>query len=129
MTEYILGIGSNEQQQKHIQWAQDALSIRFPGVWFSSICRTKPIGFQKNGSFFLNRLAVIQTDLSITQLKSVLKQIEYEAGRMPQDKEQEIVRLDLDILSAGTEMLKAEELQRPYYRKLFQEYNKEKGMR
>lgn len=123
MTEYILGIGSNEQPKEQILWARKVLSARFPGIWFSSVRRTEPVGFQHNSHCFLNCLAVLHTEQNTAQLKAFLKQTEREAGRTPEDKTQEIVRLDLDILVAGREVLKAEELQRPYYRDLLQEYD------
>lgn len=122
MTEYILGIGSNEQPQELIRWAMKMLSARFPDVWFSSVRRTEPVGFINNSNCFLNCLAVVHTELDTAQLKAFLKQMEREAGRTPEDKKKEIVRLDLDVLVAGREVLKAEELQRPYYRDLLQEY-------
>lgn len=127
MTEYILGMGSNEQPQEQIRKAQQVLSARFPDIWFSSVRRTEPVGFKHNRNCFLNCLAVLHTELDTAQLKAFLKQTEREAGRMPEDKKQEIVRLDLDVLAVGQEVLKAEELQRPYYRDLLLEYDLHKG--
>lgn len=123
MTEYILGIGSNEQPEEQIRRARQTLCARFPDIWFSPVRRTEPVGFQHNSHCFLNCLAVVHTDLDTAQLKVFLKQTESEAGRTPEDKQREVVRLDLDILAAGRNILKAEELQRPYYQELLQEYD------
>jgi 2-amino-4-hydroxy-6-hydroxymethyldihydropteridine diphosphokinase len=43
-----------------------------------------------------------------------LKDIEREAGRMPEEKKQEIVRLDLDLLSCDDTVYKPDDLKRDY---------------
>ena len=40
--------------------------------------------------------------------------IEREAGRMPEEKKQEIVRLDLDLLSCDDTVYKPDDLKRDY---------------
>ena len=48
------------------------------------------------------------------RFSSCLKAIEREAGRMPEEKKQEIVRLDLDLLSCDDTVYKPDDLKRDY---------------
>ena len=48
------------------------------------------------------------------EITSCLKAIEREAGRMPEEKKQEIVRLDLDLLSCDDTVYKPDDLKRDY---------------
>lgn len=48
------------------------------------------------------------------ELKQALKKIEREAGRKPEDKEQEKVCLDIDLLLFDDHILKPEDLKRDY---------------
>ena len=43
-----------------------------------------------------------------------MKNIEREAGRTPEEKEQEIVRLDIDLLACDSKVYKPEDWKRDY---------------
>jgi 2-amino-4-hydroxy-6-hydroxymethyldihydropteridine diphosphokinase len=68
----------------------------------------------KRGGSFLNQVAQLTTSLSAAELKRLFKEIESEAGRTPEEKAQEIVRLDIDLLTYGDTLLKAEDMERDY---------------
>lgn len=118
---YILGMGSNHQAEQNLCHARQKLAIRYPGIRFSSIQRTVPIGFTKNQDFFLNQLALVITCEPMAEVSRFLKQLEKECGRTPEDKPMEIIKLDLDILQADQVPIKVTELQRPYYQQALRE--------
>ena len=49
-------------------------------------------------------------------MRACLKAIEREAGRVPEDKPREIVRLDIDLLSCDGRVLKPADMERGYVR-------------
>ena len=52
-----------------------------------------------------------------------MKDIEREAGRTPEEKKQEIVRLDIDLLSCDNRVYKPEDLKRDYIIRGLKELN------
>lgn len=117
----IIGMGSNCQAEKQLSECRKALRNIFPDIRFSTPCTTLPIGFKSNPAPFINQLAVVTTTETYEQVRCLLKELERKAGRQKEDKEKEIVRLDLDVLRFNKTDLKAEELQRPYYQAALQE--------
>lgn len=122
MTRFIVGIGSNEHPQENIERAQQSLTALFSNIWFSTPQQTEPVGMKRNKAPFLNQLAILDTDMCLDTLTNLLKNLERKAGRTPEEKAQEIIRLDLDVLCAGQETLKPEDLGRTYFRKMLKEY-------
>lgn len=118
---YILGMGSNHQAEQNLLYARQELTERYPDIKFSTVQRTTPIGFTKNRNLFLNQLALLHTSETNEEVSSFLKQLEKECGRTPEDKLQETIKLDLDVLQTNGTPLKAAELERPYYQKALQE--------
>jgi 2-amino-4-hydroxy-6-hydroxymethyldihydropteridine diphosphokinase len=59
-------------------------------------------------------VAAVDTDLSREELREMFKQIERSAGRTADDKSHEIVRLDIDLLTYGDELLKPADMERDY---------------
>lgn len=116
----LLCMGSNYERGTHIAAARTALSNHFPNILFSTELETEAIG---SGflSPFSNQLAFIETNLGIEELRTILKDIERKNGRLPSDKAQGIVKLDIDILIYNKQVLKKEDLQRDFVRKLLEE--------
>ena len=102
---YTISIGSNEQQKENLSLARKRLKELFPDIRFSTEEETKPLYFRRS-SLFSNQVARF--------ISSWLKAIEREAGRMPEEKKQEIVRLDLDLLSCDDTVYKPDDLKRDY---------------
>ena len=50
-----------------------------------------------------------------------MKQIEKENGRLPEDKEQGIVKLDIDLLIADDRILKPDDLKKEFVQRGIQE--------
>ena len=63
---------------------------------------------------FSNQVAKLETDYTLEQLRPLLKDIEAVNGRIPEDKAQGIVKLDIDILVYDHEILKPADLERDY---------------
>ena len=93
--------------------ARNALSEAFPNIRFSEELETEAIG---EGFFspFSNQLATFQTSLTNDEIRQRLKIIEQNNGRMPQEKSQGIVKIDIDLLIHGSRILKPEDLKRDY---------------
>ena len=103
---YIISIGSNEQRKDNLALARKRLSELFPGIRFSKEEETKPL--------FSNQIARFVSSKQVGEVSSHLKSIEREAGRKPEEKLQEIVRLDIDLLSCDETIYKPEDLKRDY---------------
>ena len=54
------------------------------------------------------------SDCDVHEITLYLKSIEREAGRTSEEKKQEIVRLDIDLLSCDNRVYKPEDLKRDY---------------
>lgn len=113
---YTVSIGSNEQRRENMELARRRLTGLFPGIRFSEEEETKPLFFHRQ-DMFSNQVARFVSDNPAEEIIACLKGIEREAGRMPGDKEQEIVRLDIDLLSCDGTVYKPKDLKRDYIRR------------
>lgn len=105
----LLCLGSNLDRHTRMEAARNALVSYFHPIRFSSEMDTEAIG---NGylSPFSNQLALFETSLSAEEVRSILKQIEKENGRLPEDKQQGIVKLDIDLLKYDDTVLKPKDM-------------------
>ncbi|AVM51681.1 2-amino-4-hydroxy-6-hydroxymethyldihydropteridine diphosphokinase [Bacteroides zoogleoformans] len=110
---YTIGIGSNEQRKENMALARKRLAELFPGICFSEEEETKPLFFHRP-ALFSNQVARFASKEQASDVISRLKAIEREAGRVPGEKEAEIVRLDIDLLSCDDIVYKPEDLVRDY---------------
>ena len=63
---------------------------------------------------FSNQLALFETSLSAEDIRNILKQIEKENGRLPEDKQQGIVKLDIDLLKYDDSILKPKDMEKDF---------------
>lgn len=112
----LISIGSNYEQESHVKKAKEMLLGKFPGVVFSPGLWTKPIGMESDD--FLNLLAVANTQLTLGEVETILKEIENECDRKVFDKAKGIVKIDLDILMYDRLRLHEHDWQRIYIKKL-----------
>lgn len=93
--------------------ARIALALHFPDIRFSTEMETEAIG---SGflSPFSNQVAQLTTPLSAEEVRTILKSIEKENGRLPEDKAQGIVKLDIDLLKFDDAILKPQDLEKSY---------------
>lgn len=109
----LICLGSNYDREIHMNAARKALSETFPNIRFGEELETEAIG-EGFSSPFSNQLATFQTSLTTDEIRQRLKEIELDNGRMPQEKSQGIVKIDIDILIHGSRILKPEDLKRDY---------------
>lgn len=119
---YLICIGSNTEPASHLALARRELQHCFPDVWFSTEVVTAPIGMRHNQASFINQLARLSSDAQPKEIEQQLKEIEHLAGRTPEEKALEVVRLDLDLLMADEEVLRPKDLQRDFVQQLLKPY-------
>ncbi len=110
---YIISIGSNERRQENLMLARKRLSELFPDISFSAEEETQPL-FLRRTALFSNQVARFVSAAQPVEILVRLKAIEREAGRKSEDKKQEIIRLDIDLLSCDDTVYKPEDLKRDY---------------
>ena len=119
---YILCIGSNTDAEKNLALAVRELTHHFSNIRFSSEQVSEPMGTLRP-DWFLNRAACFESDQSYEEVRTITKNIERMAGRTPDEKYQEIIRLDVDILQAGDQRFKEYDWQQPYVQRLLRQLN------
>lgn len=124
--EYLISIGSNEGRDVNMSLARRRLVQLFADIRFSTERETAPLCLHRPCSFS-NQVACFHSVLCADEVRSCLKTIEREAGRMPQDKPLEIVRLDLDLLMCDGRVLKPADMERAYVRQGMEELKMENG--
>ena len=110
---YTISIGSNEHRKDNLALARKRLAELFPGIRFSKEEETKPLFFRRP-NLFSNQVALFFSEAEEEKVKKELKAIEKCAGRRPEDKKEEKVCLDIDLLSFDDRVLKPEDLKREY---------------
>ncbi|WP_321517362.1 2-amino-4-hydroxy-6-hydroxymethyldihydropteridine diphosphokinase [uncultured Bacteroides sp.] len=109
----IISIGSNANRNNNIKLAQKQLSLYFPDIRFGTEQDTLPVGMC-NPAHFTNQLAKASTSLTIEEVKNIFKRIESQAGRLSEDKKNEIVKLDIDLLMYDSFVLKESDMKRDF---------------
>ena len=109
----LLCSGSNYDRQIHIKAARLALSELFPNIRFSEEMTTEAIG-DLFLSPFSNQVAIMETSLSMEEVRMILKRIEKENGRLPEDKAQGVVKLDIDLLMYDDMILKPQDMEKEF---------------
>ena len=113
MHKVLLSIGTNTDTRFNLNRAIDFLQSYFPTIQFTEVTESKPYGNSYIGSF-LNALAYFQTELCKEALVSDLKSIEKDMGRLPNQKAEGIVIIDIDLIKWDDEIIKPEDFQRSY---------------
>lgn len=100
--------------------ARRRLGELFLGIRFSREEETRPLFFRRP-ELFSNQVARFSSNCGAEEVIWQLKSIEREAGRTSEEKKQEIVRLDIDLLSCDATIFKPEDLKRDYILRGLQE--------
>ena len=109
----LLCLGSNLDASTRLSAARSALLSHFPDIRFSNEMVTEAIG---SGflSPFHNQVASLKTSLPAEQVRAILKSIEQGQDRLPKDKAQGIVKLDIDLLMYDDIVLKPKDMEREF---------------
>ena len=109
----FLCLGSNFYRIAHMAYAQRDLKKHFPTIRFSEEMETEAIG-SRVLSPFSNQVASFETTLSSEEVRAILKQIERDLGRLPEEKSQGVIRIDIDLLMYDDCVLKPADLERDF---------------
>ena len=109
----FLCLGSNFYRIAHMAYAQRELKKHFPAIRFSEEMETEAIG-SRFLSPFSNQVASFETTLSSEEVRTILKQIERDLGRLPEEKSQGVIRIDIDLLMYDDCVLKPADLERDF---------------
>lgn len=112
-----LGLGSNlGDRSQYLQFAVDVLAERTGAVVaVSPIYETDPVGGPSQPDY-LNAVVALETTLTARQLLEVAKEIEQEAGRLPDGERWGPRPLDIDVLLVGQERVEEDDLVVPHPR-------------
>ena len=113
MPSYLICIGSNDNKEANLLLARNQLTALFPSIRFAEEVETAPF-LLSNPAPFNNQVAQFHSNEGTTQVKARLKEIEQLAGRLPTDKAQEKIVLDIDLLMCDDQVLKPQDMEREY---------------
>ena len=114
MNKAIVGIGSNIVDAKErVEECCRLLSEISIESRFSSVYETEAVGTIPQPTYH-NCVGVLQTSQSFEELKQKFKEIEREAGRLPEHKAEGKVIIDIDIVVWNNEVIKPTDLTRSY---------------
>ena len=116
----LLLLGSNNNSELNLSLAQSRLKNYFCDIKFSSTFISEPIDFH-SPALFSNLTALFYTDLSIEEIRMILKSIECELGREIDDKISGIVKIDIDLVRYNDVILKPRDYKRDYFRRGLQQ--------
>lgn len=117
----LICIGSNFSQDEMLTFARNELSALFPDIIFGQEMVNPPLFFISNKSSFYNQLGIFHTTITSGEIQAACKDIERKAGRTPEDKIYEKVKLDIDLLQMDQQIFKPEDMKRAYIRKGMEE--------
>ena len=90
----LLCMGSNTNRFTQLSDARKVLSEAFPDIHFGELMETQS-----------------------ESVHNLFKELERHSGRLPGDKAQGIVKLDIDLLTFDNKVLKPEDMKREYIRR------------
>ena len=116
----LLCLGSNLDGAIRLSAARSVLRSHFPDIRFSEELVTEAIG---SGflSPFHNQVARFETPQDAESIRTLLKSIEQAQGRLPEDKAQGIVKLDIDLLMIDDQVLKPKDMEREFVKQGMEE--------
>lgn len=115
---FVLTLGSNDSTADRVSWACRRLveCLGKDALRFSTPKRSAPISFTLSDAPFTDAVAVGYTALSREELAALLKRLEQEAGRTPEQRQRQpaVIPIDIDLIAWEEEILKPQDLTRPY---------------
>lgn len=110
----LICIGTNTNKEENIKLANRELKELFPDIVFGKRMVTTPLYFKSNMEMFINQVCLFHSAMTVKEIKIYLRSIEIQAGRLPSDKEKELVKLDIDLLMYDNEIIKPKDMVRDY---------------
>ena len=113
MNRAVIGLGSNIDPEENIGKARGAIASEFKIISSSSFVETEPIGYKEQRNF-INGALLIETDMDVQGLKSRLRTLESDMGRVRTDNRDGPRTIDLDILVWNGEVVDGEVYERNF---------------
>ena len=110
----IICIGSNKDRSESIDQVIRTLQAHYPGARFSTPEMADAVDLPEGSKPFLNLVAMLPTLEEKEELIAFLKELEEDMGRDPDDDEEGIIPMDLDLIEWNEEVVKPLDLVRPY---------------
>jgi 2-amino-4-hydroxy-6-hydroxymethyldihydropteridine diphosphokinase len=117
MNKVLLSIGTNVDREVNLAVCHKLLEESFGEIHYSNTSVTIPYGNHYKNDF-LNQLAIVYTDKDKEYVSLLLKSIEKQIGRNPKDKENGIVKIDIDLIIWNDDILKPTDISRSYITEL-----------
>ncbi len=115
--EVIVSLAANCDHEENLSEARKRLEQVLPSPYaYSPVLWTDPVGGGEGK--YLNQLVRGYTFLNIDDFQASLKQIEQDMGRTPEERQQGIVRIDLDLLEYDGQRHHLRDWDRPYLQQL-----------
>ncbi|CAI8943338.1 2-amino-4-hydroxy-6-hydroxymethyldihydropteridine diphosphokinase [Methylocaldum szegediense] len=111
MPDVFLSIGSNIEREKHIASALKELEERVGPLTVSSVYESEAVGFE--GSSFYNLVVAFSTERPVSEIVTMLSEIESHHGRTRDCKKFSSRTLDLDLILYGDQVLQEGKLALP----------------
>lgn len=115
----ILCLGSNANQEANIQQAQQLLRNEYASIDFTPSIWTEPVGVVSPP--YLNCLATMSIKDSLSCLHDKTKAIERLMHSSREERKDNIVRIDIDILSFDHKHYHEDDWSRDYVKRLIQD--------
>ena len=117
----ILSLGSNYNHEKNITEAISLLKKMFDkdDIVFSRQLWTSPIDIKSDK--FLNCILFTHTSCRLDEVEKNMKELERSCGRTKEDKKENIIKIDIDILQYGDLKLHDKDWARGYVKELMKE--------
>ena len=115
----ILCLGSNADQEANIQQAQQLLRNEYASIDFTPSIWTEPVGVVSPP--YLNCLATMSIKDSLSCLHDKTKAIERLMHSSREERKDNIVRIDIDILSFDHKYYHEDDWSRDYVKRLIQD--------
>lgn len=109
----IISLASNCDAEKNLPEARLCLEQILFDCKYSDAIWTEPIGSKRKAPY-LNQLVKGATTLTLDELNTWLKSMEQRMGRSNEDRQQGIVRIDLDTLLFDDKRYHERDWERPY---------------
>ena len=120
--ELIMSLGSNSEQEACFRRAVELIGKEFHDVVYSRTIWTSPIGIESGD--FMNAVVMAKTHRDEAATIECLKSIEQKCGDSREKRGQNIVRMDIDLLSFDGQKRHENDWNRPYIADLLHEIRK-----
>jgi 2-amino-4-hydroxy-6-hydroxymethyldihydropteridine diphosphokinase len=127
MSFYIVAVGSNINAEAHIQQAFEQLKKIDKQVKIATLLHTKAVGFTEQADF-INTAFSFNCALNATDLKTYLKSIETQLGRVRTNNKNGPRTIDLDIVKIDKDIVDDDYHQYDFVKKAVDELTHKQAM-